>query len=150
MLGKCSTTELPPQPLIFLRQGLAMQTRLASNSQSFCLSLPSSEITTVCHHAELYLCFLLVSHLCVCCVHTWRMKVCGPVRMKRENICSQLLECKWLWWVKALPTQPWSLKPGPWPQRRLSQPAVSVLSQKDLSICFERGRLLFSGQKFGS
>lgn len=93
--------------------------------------------------------FLLLLHLCVCSVCTWRMKACGPLLMrKRENVCSQTLKYRCFWKVKALSTQPWRLDPGH--RERLSQPAVSEPSQKDLRICFQLGRLLFSGQKFGS
>lgn len=75
--------------------------------------------------------------------------MCGPVLMrKKENVYSQLLKRKCFRRVKALSTPPWRLDPGH--SDMMSQPAVSVPSQKDLSICFQLGRLLFSRQTFGS
>jgi hypothetical protein len=46
-----------------LRQGLAMQPRLASNSQCSCFSLPSAGITGVLHHARLQTPFVTVTPL---------------------------------------------------------------------------------------
>lgn len=89
------------------------------------------------------------SCICFCSVYIWRMKGCESLLMrKRENVYSQPLKCKYFWRVKALSTQPWRLDPGH--REGLSQPAVSEPSQKDLRVCFQLGRLLFSGQKFGS
>lgn len=90
-----------------------------------------------------------VESICLLCVQlegegVWAGSACDEER----KVCPQLLKCKSFGRVKALSTQPWRLDPGH--SDRLSQPAVSVPSQKDLSICFQLGRLLFSEQKFGS
>lgn len=96
----------------------------------------------------MHVCALCLFNLRVCCVHNWRMKVCGPVlTVKRENVCSQLLKCKCFRRVNALSTQPWRLAPGP--SDRLSQPAVSMPSQNGLRICFQRGRCSPRGRNWG-
>lgn len=92
--------------------------------------------------------FLPFLNLCICCVCKWKMEVCWPVlTMKKKNVCSQLPICKCFGRVKMLSTQPWRLDRGH--TDRLSQPAVSEPSRKDLSICFQPGRLCFSGQNLG-
>lgn len=102
------------------------------------------EYMYVCMHV----CALRLLNLHVCCVHNWRMKVCGPgLTVKRENVCSQLLKCKCFGRVNALSTQPWRLAPGP--SDRLSQPAVSMPSQNGLRICFQRGRCSPQGRNWG-
>lgn len=109
-----------------------------------------------CVHASRSACMCACSHygflsflnLCICCVCKWKMEVCWPVlTMKKKNVCSQLPICKCFGRVKMLSTQPWRLDSGH--TDRLSQPAVSEPSRKDLSICFQPGRLCFSGQNLG-
>lgn len=80
---------------------------------------------------------------------TWKMKVWGPMlRMKREKCLFPAAEMQIFLEGKALSTQPWRADPGH--GERLNQPAVSAPSQKDLNVCFQPGRLFFSGQIFGS
>ena len=70
------------------------------------------------------------------------------LRMKREKCLFPAAEMQIFLEGKALFTQPWRADPGH--GERLNQPAVSAPSQKDLSVCFQPGRLFFSGQIFGS
>lgn len=121
-----------------------------------CWDVCACVCTRACIHASRSACmcayseygFLPFLNLCICCVCKWKMEVCWPVlTMKKKNVCSQPLTCKCFGRVEMLSTQPWRLDPGH--THRLSQPAVSEPSRKDLSICFQPGRLCCSGQNFG-
>lgn len=78
------------------------------------------------------------------------MKACGPGLTNKIKCLFPATEMQMQMFLKNKSPFHTALETGPGHCERLSQPAVSVSAQKDLTICFQLGRVLFSGQKFGS